>query len=66
MNNDFENKFGSVIYNRINEIPMSATERLAAMNAMRDADAIVDAVTWIGRKIEQIGGYLLMKPSVKH
>ncbi len=66
MRSDMENKIGSAIYERINAVPMSETERQVAMNAMRDADAIVDAVLWFTRKIEQLGAYLLMKPSIKH
>ncbi|MDH5341505.1 MAG: hypothetical protein OEW79_01585 [Betaproteobacteria bacterium] len=45
---------------------MSATERQVAINAMRDADALVDTFIWFARKIEQLGAYLMMKPSVKH
>ncbi|MDP1672704.1 MAG: hypothetical protein Q8L65_06240 [Burkholderiales bacterium] len=45
---------------------MSASERQAAINAMRDADAIVDAILWVTRKIEHFGAFLFMKPSVKH
>jgi len=68
MNSDFESKFGSVIYDKINSVHMSATERQAAINAMRDADAIVDAILWISRKVEQLGVLLFLKPSasLKH
>jgi hypothetical protein len=66
MNSNIESKFGSVIYDKINMVRMSATERQAAINAMRDADAIVDAILWVTRKIEQVGAFLFMKPSIKH
>ena len=66
MNNEFEVKFGSVIYDKINTVRMSEHERLVAINAMRDADAIVEAITWMTHKIEQLGSYLFLKPSVKH
>lgn len=66
MNSNIEVKFGSVIYDRINNVQMGAIERQAAINAMRDADAIVDAILWVSRKIEQLGAFLFMKPSVKH
>ncbi len=66
MNSNIESKFGSVIYDKINTVRMSATERQAAINAMRDADAIVDAILWVTRKIEQVGAFLFMKPSIKH
>jgi hypothetical protein len=66
MNSKLENKFGSVIYERINSVQMSSAERQAAINAMRDADAIVDSILWVKRKIEQVGEFLFMKPSIKH
>ncbi len=66
MKSNFEVKFGSVVYDKINAVQMSATERQAAINAMRDADALVDAILWVTRKIEQLGASLFMKPSVKH
>jgi hypothetical protein len=66
MNSNIEIKFGSVIYDKINTVRMSESERQVAINAMRDADAIVDAVLWITHKIEQLGAFLFMKPSIKH
>jgi len=66
MNSNFESKFGSVIYDKLNTLPMSAIERQAAINAMHDADAIVDAIIWIARKAEQLGAMLFLKPSLKH
>jgi hypothetical protein len=66
MNSNIEVKFGSVIYDRLNALHMSESERQTAISAMRDADAIVDGVFWLGRKIEQLGTFLFMKPSIKH
>ncbi len=66
MNSKPQVKFGSVIYDRINSVQMSATERQTAINAMRDADALVDALVWITRKVEQLGAFLFLKPGVKH
>lgn len=66
MNKDLEIKFGSVIYNKINTVRMSEQERQVAINAMHNADAIVDSLLWISQKIEQIGAALFLKPSVKH
>jgi hypothetical protein len=45
---------------------MSDAERQVALNAMRDADLIVDAVVWAVKKIERIGERLVLKPSLKH
>ncbi len=66
MKNDLEIKFGSVIYDKINTVRMSEQERLVAINAMHDADAIVNAIIWISSKIEQLGAVLFLSPSTKH
>lgn len=66
MNKDLEIKFGSVIYDKINTVRMSEQERQVAINAMHNADAIVDSLLWISQKIEHIGAALFLKPSVKH
>ncbi len=66
MNSKIESKNGSVIEERINSVRMSASERQVAINAMRDADAIVDGILWFTHKVEQLGSFLLMKPSIKH
>ena len=66
MKNDLKIKFGSVIYDKINTVRMSEQERLVAINAMHDADAIVNAIMWISSKIEQLGAALFLSPSTKH
>ena len=66
MNSKIDSKSSSVIYDRINMTRMSPSERQAAINAMRDADTIVDTIMWVTRKIEQVGAFLFMKPSIKH
>jgi len=66
MKSNFESKFGSVVYDRINTVHMSETERQMAINAMLDADAFVNALFWIGHKFGQLGDFLFAKPSLKH
>ena len=66
MNSNLENKFGSVIYDRLNAVQMSASERRDAVKALRDADALVDSILWFTHKVEQLGAFLFMKPSIKH
>lgn len=66
MNSKSEVKFGSVIFDKINTVRMTESERQAAIHAMRDADAIVDAILWVSHKVEQLGAFLFMKPSIKH
>lgn len=66
MSKDLEIKFGSVIYDKINTVRMSEQERQVAINAMHNADAIVDSMLWLSQKIEQLGAALFLKPSIKH
>ena len=61
-----EIKLGSTVVGRINSIRMSEVERQIALNAMRDADLLVDAFVWVAKKIEQIGARLFLKPTPKH
>lgn len=61
-----EIKLGSTIVGRINSVRMSEVERQIALNAMRDADLLVDAFVWVAKKIEQIGERLFLKPTLKH
>jgi hypothetical protein len=66
MKTEIEVKIGSTVYDRINMVRMSDAERLTAVHAMKNADAIVDSVLWAIQKIEQIGAALFLKPSIKH
>jgi hypothetical protein len=59
-------KNGSTIYERISEVQMCEYERQAAINALRDAELIVDGIAWIAKKIERLGERLFLKPSLKH
>ena len=56
---------GSDIYALIRKARMSEYDRQLAINAMRQAEAIVDAMFWVEEKVAAIGTYFL-KPSVKH
>jgi hypothetical protein len=66
MNNELEVKLGSTILGRINAARMSQAERQVALDAMRGADALVDAFAWVAKKIEQMGQRLFLRPSLKH
>ena len=52
MRNDVEDKIGSTIVARINAVQMSDAERQQALNALRDADLVVDGFMWVMKKIE--------------
>ena len=66
MRNNVENKIGSTIVARINAVQMSDAERQRALNALRDADLLVDAFMWMVKKIERTGARLFLKPALKH
>jgi hypothetical protein len=69
MSKMMEIKFDSNIYDRIDACRMSDAERQVAINAMHDADLIVDACVWISKKVELIAERLfrlVLKPSLKH
>jgi hypothetical protein len=56
---------GSEFYKRIREIQMSEADRQAALNAMRHAEAMADALIWAKSKLTSISTFFL-KPSLKH
>ena len=66
MRKDMEIKLGSIVVGRIKSVRMSESERQVALNAMRDADLLVDAFVWVAKKLEQLGERLFLKPILKH
>lgn len=52
----------SSIQRRLNAIPMTASERLVAMSAMRNGFIIVETFAWLAHKITQISASLFPKP----
>ena len=65
MSKAIESKIGSTIYARINAVHMSEAERQRALNALYDADLLVDTFSWVLNKIERLGGRLFLKPALK-
>jgi hypothetical protein len=59
-------KIGSTVYGKIQTARMSERERQIALNAMRNADLIVDGIVWVAKKIEHLADRLFLKPSLKH
>jgi hypothetical protein len=55
----------SDIYNRIREIRMSEPERRRAIESIRTAESMVEALLWVKSKLAAVGTYFL-KPSLKH
>ena len=66
MSMQVEVKNGSTIYAKIEAARLSERERQIAVNAMRNADLIVDGIIWVGKKIEHLSGRLFLRPSLKH
>jgi hypothetical protein len=66
MSKDIESKIGSAIYNRINAVQMPQVERQRALNALYEADLLVEAFIRAAKKIEQLAERLFLKPSLKH
>ena len=55
----------SEIYSQLMEVRMSEHDRQLAPYALRDAEAIVDALLWIKAKITALGA-MLHKPGFRH
>ncbi len=66
MSKTLEVKIGSAVYKHINTVRMSEAERQVAINAMQDADLLVDAFVWVSKKIERLVERLSLKPALKH
>ena len=66
MSKTLEVKIGSAMYKNINTVRMSETERRVAVNAMQNADLLVDVFVWMSKKIEQVAELVFLKPSLKH
>jgi len=66
MRKPLEIKIGSAVYKHINTVRMSEAERLVAVNAMQNADLVVDVFVWASKKIEQLAARLFLRPSLKH
>ena len=60
-----QNAFRSNIYKVLENARLNESDRLVAINAMQDAEAIVNAFLWLQERIEAVGRYFL-KPSLKH
>lgn len=55
----------SIIYNKIEALNLPEADRRAALGAMHNADLLVDAFSWIAKKVEQTGHRLFLRPSLK-
>ena len=60
-----ERVLDSGIYARIRDARMNESDRRLALNTLRSAELIVDAIVWAQEKVAALGHYFL-KPSLKH
>jgi len=60
-----ERRLDSGIYARLREVQMSAADRQHAIDSLRHAEDIADALLWIKEKLASIG-HVFLKPSLKH
>jgi hypothetical protein len=61
-----EQRSNSDLYERINTLPITATERRAALSAMRDGEAVADAILSVVNGIRHLYAGAAMKPGLKH
>src|SRR5688572_13534601 len=59
------NETNCIVFRRLAEIHMSAFDLQGAAHAMRDAEAIADAVIWMKERFASLCA-LILKPGFKH
>ena len=60
-----QTSFKTDVYKLVENTRMTESDRLVAINALRDAEMIADAFGWLKEKFESLGHYFL-KPSLRH
>ena len=66
MSKEIRSKLGSTIHDRMGAIKMNPSERHRALDAMNNADLLVDGFVWVVKKIEHLGRFSFLKPELKH
>ncbi|MES2561314.1 MAG: hypothetical protein V4637_01160 [Pseudomonadota bacterium] len=66
MNTELDSKYGSSIVARLNAARMSTADRAVAASALQRAEMMVDAVSWLVAKIEQLRERLFLRSALKH
>lgn len=65
MRNSNERDYDSGIYARLRGVRMSAADREHAIDALRQANQLVEAIVWIKERFSALGQAFL-KPSLKN
>jgi len=60
-----ERLLDSGIYARIREVQMSESDRQYSVDALRQAERLVEAFLWVKEKLADVG-HIFLKPSLKH
>jgi hypothetical protein len=60
-----ERSIDSGIYARLQEVRMSPSDRQRAVDSLRQAELLVDAILWVKGKVAACGTYFL-KPALRH
>ena len=66
MRRAFEGKISSTIFDRLAAARMSDAERQVAINAMQNAELLIDAFAWVTSKVEHLFARSFLKTSLKH
>ena len=66
MNRYNEKRSNSELYARINAMPMPARERAVALQTLRNAEGIADAILWVVNGIKHLFAGSALKPGLKH
>ncbi len=56
----------SVLYRKIDELRLSATDRSEAIAALESANRLSDTLYWIFEKIERLNRWFTPNPKLKH
>ena len=60
-----ETVYDSGIYARLRSVNMRESDRQRAVEALRQAEDIAEAIIWVQQKLASIG-QVFLKPSLKH
>ena len=66
MNENLRGKDSSSIYARIEAANLPESERHGALEALATAELVVDAVTWVAKKLTEWTHCLILKPGVRN
>ena len=66
MEKTMKNTESSVLYRKIDELRLSASDRAEAIGALQAADRLAGTVYWVFEKIGKLTAWLTPTPKLKH